>query len=443
MVKNISLAISVNYYFSIIVIMWLINVPIALAWNIGDVFQGMSTNVTKPGSYQDQAAGYYAAGGLSMRTSKTSFNPISMTAPSLSMSCNGIDAYLGSFSIISGDELIQLMKNIGAQSKPYVFSLGMKTFAPQIENSLKDFRNLAMEMNQFAKGDCEITKAIFASVLPKNSAMRESVCKDMQAQSGMDYFDAGKRCRNDLEQKQALQQAQNKNPELMLEDYNIFIKAAEKAGIPLDMRSSIMSMTGTIVVKNKNVYFFDSLAKDEKSWITHLKGGESASIYACDNSSCLNPTLQRNISILTEQSYQGKAKTKLDGLKSKLASNSEFNNIDIMFLSSIGEAFPIYDYITLESISGITILDSSSELIASYSLLQHLKEIISEVRKAVTLLQTKQVADQHLVEYLKALDRVQLFAQEKWSNMLTSSNQIDRRARLIEQTSNGKRTELK
>jgi conjugative transfer pilus assembly protein TraH len=79
------------------------------------------------------------------------------------------------------------------------------------------------------------------------------------------------------------------------------------------------------------------------------------------------------------------------------------------------------------------ILDNSSELIASYSLLQHLKEIISEVRKAVTMLQTKQVADQHLVEYLKSLDRVQIFAQEKWSNMLTSSNQIDRRARLIEQ----------
>lgn len=433
MIKNITLTISSSVYFSIIVTILLIHVPTALAWNIGDVFQGMSVNVTKPGSYQDQAAGYYAAGGLSMRTSKTSFNPISMTPPSLTMSCSGIDAYLGSFSIISGEELVQLMKNIGSQSKAYVFSLGLKTFAPQIENGLKDLRNLAMEMNQFAKGDCELTKAIFASSLPKDSAMRESVCKDMQAQSGMDYFAAGKRCRNDLEQKQALQQAQNKDPELMLNNYNIFIKAAEKVGIPPDMRNAIMSMTGTIIIKDNNVYFFDSLAKDEKSWITHLKGGESASIYACDNSSCLNPTLQRNISIPPEQSYQGKAKTKLDDLKSKLASNNEFNNIDIMFLSSIGEAFPIYDYITLESISGVTILDSSSELIASYSLLQHLKEIISEVRKAVTLLKTKQVTDQHLVEYLKSLDRVQIFAQEKWSNMLTSSNQIDKRARLIEQ----------
>lgn len=416
-----------------IIIVVLFQVQTSQAWDLKDVFQGMSVNVTQPGSYETQAAGYYAAGGLSMRTSRTAFNPVAMTPPSLTMSCSGIDAYLGSFSIISGEELVQLMKNIGAQAKAYAFTLGLKTFAPQIENALKDLRNLAMEMNQFAKGDCEMTKAIFASVLPKDSAMRESVCKYLQSGSGFDYFAAGKKCRNYLEQQQALEQVQNKDPELMLTDYNVFIKAAEKAGIPIDMRDSIMSMTGTIVVRDNNVYFFESLAKDEKSWVSHLKGGESASMYSCDNLSCLNPALQRNISISPEQSYQGKAKSKLDALKSKLASNNEFNNAEIAFLSSIGEALPIYDYITLEAISGVTILDSSSELIASYSLLQHLKELISEIRKAVTLLKSKQVADHHLKQYLKALDRVQLFANEKWSTLLTNSDQIERRARLIEQ----------
>ncbi|WP_152540715.1 MULTISPECIES: conjugal transfer protein TraH [spotted fever group] len=423
----------IKHVIHILIIMLLLQTSTSYGWNIQDVFEGMSVNITKPGSYQSQAAGYYAAGGLSLRTSKTAFNPIAITPPSLNMSCSGIDSYLGSFSIISGEELVQLMKNIGSQAKPYAFSLGLKTFAPQMENALKDLRNLAMEMNQFAKSDCEMTKAVFASILPKDSAMRESVCKELQSSSGFDYFAAGKRCKNDLEQKQALLSIQNKDPELMLTNYNIFTKAAEKANIPTELRNAIMSMTGTIIVRDKNVYFFESLAQDEKSWISHLKGGESASMYSCDNIACLNPSIKRNMTITPEQSYQGKAKTKLDALKSKLASNNEFSNADINFLSSIGEAFPIYDYITLEAISGVTILDSSSELVASYSLLQHLKEVVSEVRKALTMLQSKQVADHHLTAYLKALDRVQLFAQEKWSNMLTSSDQIDRRARLIEQ----------
>ncbi|KJV55333.1 conjugative transfer protein TraH [Orientia tsutsugamushi] len=108
-----------------------------------------------------------------------------------------IDENHSSFSVISGEELVQLMKNISSQAKVYAFSLGLKTFAPQIENALKDLRNLAMEMNQFSKGDCELTKALFATALPRNSAMREAVCRDIQSQSGFDYFAAGKRCRTE------------------------------------------------------------------------------------------------------------------------------------------------------------------------------------------------------------------------------------------------------
>ncbi|KJV72089.1 conjugative relaxosome accessory transposon family protein [Orientia tsutsugamushi str. TA716] len=112
---------------------------VSLAWNIENVFQGMSVNVTRSGSYQNQAAGYYVAGGLSARTSQTSFQPFAITPPSLNMSCSGIDAYLGSFSVISGEELVQLMKNIGSQAKVYAFSLGLKTFAPQIEMLLRTY----------------------------------------------------------------------------------------------------------------------------------------------------------------------------------------------------------------------------------------------------------------------------------------------------------------
>ncbi|KJV51176.1 putative conjugative transfer protein TraH [Orientia tsutsugamushi str. Gilliam] len=111
--------------------------------------------------------------------------------------------------------------------------------------------------------------------------------------------------------------------------------------------------------------------------------------------------MQRNITILPEQSYAGKAKQQLKNLKIKFDKNTEFSDHEIAFLSSIGDIFSIYDYIILESISGVTILDSSSELIASYTLVQHLKEVITEIRRAVTSLGAKQVSDKHLVQYLK------------------------------------------
>ncbi|KJV55214.1 putative conjugative transfer protein TraH [Orientia chuto str. Dubai] len=86
----------------------------------------------------------------------------------------------------------------------------------------------------------------------------------------------------------------------------------------------------------------------------------------------------------------------------KLVENSEFNHSDIALLSSIGDAFPVYDYITLESIAGVTILNSSSELIANYILVQYLKEVIAEIRRAAIALEAKQVLNEHLTRYLKA-----------------------------------------
>lgn len=411
----------------------LFSLPSTFAWNLRDVFEGMSVNVTRAGNYQDQAAGYYSGGGLSMRTSRTAFQAMGMTPPSLKMSCSGIDGYMGSFSIISGQELVNLSKNIGSQSLSYAFQLALRTYAPQIENTLKDLRNLAMQLNSFAVEDCQLTKNILATGLPKDSAMREIVCNDVQAGGGRDWFKARSRCQHDMEQKQAIEAAQGRDPELLLDDYNIFIKAADKAGIPKEMREAIMSMTGTIVMHNKKVMFYDSLAKDHKTWTSYLKGGESASLYNCDNDKCLDIKLVQNMVISPENSYQGKAKQRLDNLTAKFVGNISFDVTDINFLSSIGDTFPIYDYIVLEVISGTTILENSAELIASYSLLQHLKAVTAEIKKAVAVLKSKQIEDQHLLAYLKALDQVQLFASNKWGEMMTNADRISKRARLIEQ----------
>ncbi|KJV69876.1 putative conjugative transfer protein TraH, partial [Orientia tsutsugamushi str. TA763] len=47
--------------------------------------------------------------------------------------------------------------------------------------------------------------------------------------------------------------------------------------------------------------------------------------------------LQRNITILPEQSYAGKAKQQLKNLKIKFDHNTEFIDSEIAFLSSIGD----------------------------------------------------------------------------------------------------------
>ena len=420
-----------------IIILLLINIILisnSYGWSLKDVFQGMSYNKTKAGSYHDQAAGHYSGGGLAVRTNNQSLTPLSITPPSLSMGCAGIDMYLGSLSMVKGDQLVNMFKSLGSVAVSYGIQLGLKTFAPQMENLLKDLRNLIMQANQWSVANCEAVMQGFAGMLPKDSAMRENVCKDLKASGGQDYFGQRASCVKDEDRKDAIESAQKKDKEMLIDNYNIFIKAAEKAKIPEDMRSDMMSMLGTIVMKDGQRTFYESLAKDHDSWVTYLKGGDGATIYSCtDNKQeCLEVKIDKNQTITLEASYQGKAEARLKDLKKSFNDNKDFSADDINFLSSIGDAFPIYDYISLEVVTGVNILEKSAELSGSYMMLHHLQEVISEIRQGVANIQGKQIEDTHIKDYLVSLDRVEQYAREKWEEMMTVAARVEKRARMIE-----------
>ena len=406
----------------------------AFAWKIDDLFKGMSTNITPPNNYRDQAAGYYSGGGFAMRTKRGSFQPFSLTAPSFKAGCGGIDMYMGSFSMISSDQLVNLARNLGTNAATYGFQLGLKTFAPQIENLLKDLRNLAMELNQFAVEDCQAVQSLYSGVLSRDSAMYESVCKDLsRTGASKDYFSARKHCADNTKaREEALKLQQKQNNEILLDNFNLFMIAAKKANIPEDFREGMMSIAGTLIVKDGNRTFKDSLITDEDSFNAFIKGGK-ASFYNCDNiNTCLTVKKNSNYQISKENSYQGKANRKITELKRKMLVNKEFNPADIDFLSSIGESFPIYNYLSLEVISGFSIVDKSSDLVATYMTVHYLGSIINEVREAINILEGKQPNDQHLKEYLEKLDRVQDILHNKYKMLMQVAYQLQKNARYIE-----------
>lgn len=406
----------------------------AMAFGLKDVYKNLHINNTAAGNYQNAAAGWYSGGSSVIRTKNTAIQPFSMTAPHLKTGCSGIDAFAGSFSMMSSGELVSIVENIGSQAPVYGFHLGMKTYAPQIETLMKDLRNLQMELNQFGIGHCKVTQAAFAAVLPQNSAMYETVCGEMAAGSGNDLGGQRKKCRDHAAQKAAVARAQEKDPEILLDNYNLFIKAAKAAGIPSELYSSLMSMTGTIIVKDGVMIPYPSLASDAQALDIHINGGSGASMYNCDNTSiCLGIGVSNNLTISYENSYSGKAKTKLDSLMAKMhAQASEFNDDEKGFLDSLGNSFPIFDHITLEVVSGITILDSSSQVIARSMLLSHLTEVIRDIKKGILTLKQKQINDKYLVEYEKSLNELLKFANTEWAKVMTDSDRINERAEKIE-----------
>ncbi len=417
----------------LLIIVSVFNASSAMGFGLKNVYQNLHINNTAPGNYQDAAAGWYSGGSSVIRTKNTAIRPFAMNAPSLSSGCNGIDAFLGSFSMISAGELVTIAENIGSQAIVYGFHLGMKTYAPQIEQVLKDLRNLQMQLNQFGIGHCKAVQAGYAAMLPKNSAMYETVCDEMAADSGNDLGGQRKKCRNHAAQKAAVAKAQAKDPELLMDNYNIFTKAAQNAGIPKALRSALMSMMGTIVVIDGVMIPYPSLASDSQSWNIHINGGSGASAYTCNNDACLKIALQDNIVIKKENSYAGKARAKLDTLVVTMRNQlKDFELEEKRFLDSLGSSFPIFDHITLEAISGHSILDGSSELIARYMLLAHLKSITYDIKKSVIALKQKQMNEKYLVQYEKSLDRLLDFAQNEWAAVMLDADRINDRAEKLE-----------
>jgi len=403
------------------------------AWNMGDVFAGMSTNVTSPGSYQDQAAGYYSGGGFSMRTKKSNFQAIALTPPSIKMGCSGIDLFAGSFSLFKGDQLVSMAKNLGSQSKSYGFQLALKTFAPQIEQLLSKLRELAMQLNEFSVEECQLTQAMFASALPKDSALYETVCKDLQRQGGgKDYFKSRDTCENHEQAKRQAAEVEKRDPQQLLVNYNLFMKAAIQAGIPRDLAIPMMSLTGTLVMQDGKATLYGSLVKDNDTWVTHLRGGETASFYQCEDPECLKVKLVANQRIAPADSYQGKAAKRLETLRGKLQTNQSFSQDDIAFLSSVGETFPIYDYISFEAVSGEHLIDKGSDLVATYLILQYIQKVIEEVRQALYTLESKQMNDQHIKDYLLTLDQLQSYVSLKYQDLMYIARNMEKRAKYLE-----------
>lgn len=406
--------------------------PVYAGFGLKNVFDNLYVNHTSAGVYKNAASGWYSAGSTSIRTQNTAIKPFAMTAPSIKSGCNGIDAHFGSFSMISGEELTRLIKRLGKDAPVYGMHLAMKTYAPQIEQTLQNLRNLSMQLNQAGIGHCHAVQAGFAGLLPKNSAMYENVCEDLARQGGSDIGGQRKKCRDFEAQQAAAESMQQKDKNLLLDNYNIFIKAADAAHIPEDMRPVLMSMTGTIVVKERAMIPYPSLAKNRRNMEIYLYGGANASMYSCDNERCLNITLNNDIKITEDESHSGQVRTKLNKLKNKMIEQqADYDDNEQQFISSLGTRFDIFKHIMLEASANVSILDGSSEAVAKYVFFEHINSVSNKIKASVTMLKQRQFDEKYLTQYEKQLDVVIEFARRGMREASEEADRVEVRAEKI------------
>ncbi|NYY79549.1 hypothetical protein DMI66_27545 [Escherichia coli] len=79
---------------------------------------GFASNTTQPGVWQGRPPGMPMVAPC-MPAPGQNIQLISMTLPDINAGCGGIDAYLGSFSFINGDQLQRFVKQIMSNAAGY------------------------------------------------------------------------------------------------------------------------------------------------------------------------------------------------------------------------------------------------------------------------------------------------------------------------------------
>ena len=408
---------------SVLVIFILSSLPSPIEASALDKFfksLGGQVNKTTPGAFQDQAAGYYTGGGYVLRQNNSVVQPINISLPQLGTGCNNLDLYFGSFSFLQGEQLSQLLRQIGTGVPTYGLQLAMKTMAPQVENLLSQLRKSVQDMNNMMLNSCQASQKIVGGLWPRGTAASEQICMNERRSGGEDWFGARQHCEKTNSIQSNVKHAQGKYKDLMMGEYNLVWHVLKKmpeyakevdGRPPKELASFIMSVTGTLISKREGDIIRLKVIEpkaDQKDFIAaYLKGGTTSQLTCDEEQKCLAPRLTQ-ITIQDSATHPNttmKAKVihKISELRVKYISKESITAEDIAFLNDAVNV-PVYRYIQVSVAAGTPFLmQDAAEYIAANVILTQFDRVMSEVLEAVDALQKIQLEDTAIESFKKNL----------------------------------------
>jgi hypothetical protein len=192
---------------------------------------GMASNVTAPGAYRDQSAGYYTGGSIMARTGARNAQLATVQMPGFRAGCGGIDAWTGGFSHISTGAIVEMMRNIGSSAASYAFMLAVQTVSPQIYNIMNELNALATQINQTNINSCEAAATMLGGIWPKSDQSSKYLCQAMGSNLGAftDWSAARQGCgaKGDRDSVLSRAGADPKYKDMLVGEFNLAWKAIQ------------------------------------------------------------------------------------------------------------------------------------------------------------------------------------------------------------------------
>lgn len=351
---------------------------------------GYEGNVSSSSAWEAQEAGYYSGGSAYLRNQVRNVQLVSLDLPSFKGGCGGIDAYLGGFSFLQGDALMDLAKSIMSAGESYAFDLALETTVPEIKN-VKDFlETLEQKVNAMNINSCETAEDLVGGVWPKTRESQQQICQDVGTHKGIfsDFAQARQGCAGD--KFDSTMDVASRDPQYkdsVIVNKNLVWEALKKQSFlssDAELSELVMSLTGTLIFNG------DGKAEEVPSLIegisltkTLMYGGQS-SLWVCDNeTTCLHVT-EGQVHVDPSKGLVGQVSDMLIEMIDAVQADTPLTEKEKGFINST--QIPIFKFITVlaSSRAGVSPTDvlPYSELIAEDLLEQYLSELLKAEKTA-------------------------------------------------------------
>jgi len=130
-----------------------------------DAFNAMSSH-TNPQIIRGSTRGVVTGGGFVVRHKVTQLDQLmALQLPSINIGCGGWDIFGGSFSVISSDQVIAMLRAIAASAVAYAFKLALCTISDKVCQQMELLWKDNMFANLMGKNSCELGQALVDSTL--------------------------------------------------------------------------------------------------------------------------------------------------------------------------------------------------------------------------------------------------------------------------------------
>ncbi|RMG69049.1 MAG: hypothetical protein D6710_09375, partial [Nitrospirae bacterium] len=136
---------------------------------------------TSPGHFEGQKRGYWTAGSFSGRWQGGNDYVWTIMPPKLKTGCGGIDLFMGGFSFLDTQYLVNKLQAILSAAPAAAFDIALKTLCEQCASTIKTLENTTNMLNGLQLNDCKASRALVATIAkPFFDGQTEKELKEIQ-----------------------------------------------------------------------------------------------------------------------------------------------------------------------------------------------------------------------------------------------------------------------